>query len=296
MNQRNLFYVSSGDYDMQKEAFWGFLLLSLRIQWSFLGGKAMKDVIMAHGIVISSMAVGDYDKRVVLLTKELGKIAAFARGARRSNSSLLASTRPFTLGIFTLYPGKDAYIVQSAEVNEYFEGLSNDMEAVTYGYYFLEIANYYTREGIDESPMINLLYVTIKALLNPNLNNQLVKLIFELRAIVIGGSYPELFHCVNCGQEIQEGIFSIQDHGTYCPECKKIPKNGIPLDAATTYALQYMIAAPINKLYTFTLSEKTMQTAAKVIEQCKKQYQDKTFHSLEILEQMVGVSANKTKS
>ena len=35
MNQRNLFYVSSGDYDMQKEAFWGFLLLSLRIQWSF---------------------------------------------------------------------------------------------------------------------------------------------------------------------------------------------------------------------------------------------------------------------
>ena len=84
----------------------------------------MKDVIMAHGIVISSMAVGDYDKRVVLLTKELGKIAAFARGARRSNSSLLASTRPFTLGIFMLYPGKDAYIIQSAEVANTLRGLA----------------------------------------------------------------------------------------------------------------------------------------------------------------------------
>lgn len=249
----------------------------------------MKDVILAHGIVLSAMPVRDYDKRVVLLTKELGKIAAFARGSRRPNSSLLASTRPFTMGMFSLYPGKDAYTLQSAEVTEYFEGLSSDMEAVAYGYYFLEIADYYTREGMEEPSMIHLLYVTMKALMNPNLSNELVRLIFELRAIVMSGSYPELFHCIHCGQEIQEGIFSIKDHGIYCLECKKIPKNGLVLDAAAAYTLQYIIAAPLNKLYTFTLSEQTMRTVQKAAEQWKKRYQDKTFHSLEILEQMVKV-------
>ena len=248
----------------------------------------MRDVIAAQGMVLSAMSVGDYDKRVVLLTKELGKVAVFARGARRANSTLLASTRPFSFGTFFLYPGRDAYTLQSAEIKEYFAGLSNNMEALTYGCYFLEVADYYTREGNDETPMLNLLYMTVKALINQKIENPLVKLIFELRAMTINGVYPELFHCVSCGQEVEEGLFSMRDHGIYCTECRNIPKNGIGLDAAATYTLQYIIAAPLNKLYTFTLSQKTIQTVKKVVEQCKQQYQDKSFHSLEILEQIVG--------
>ena len=50
--------------------------------------------------------------------------------------------------------------------------------------------------------------------------------------------------------------------------------------------MQYVIASPVEKVYTFTLSDEVLKEFEKVIERYKDLYLDKTFKSLEILEQL----------
>ena len=98
----------------------------------------MRETVTLTGMVLLSAPSGDFDRRLVLLTRERGKITAFSHGARKPGNPLMAASRPFCFGNFTLYEGRNAYNLQSAQTTNPFDVLSTDLEAACYGSYFLE--------------------------------------------------------------------------------------------------------------------------------------------------------------
>lgn len=244
----------------------------------------MKELLKLTGMVLSAIPMGEYDKRVVVLTKERGKITAFARGARKPNGSLLAAANPFCFGQFSFYEGRNSYTMVQAEVQNYFRELAQDFEGGYYGFYFMEFADYYTRENNDEAEMLKLLYVSMRALLNPRLDKELVRSVFELKAMVLNGEYPEVFSCVECRRKEELSAYVPKRDGLVCRFCAPHYQGGIPLLESTVYTLQYVISTPVQKLYTFTVTPEVLREFQEIIGRFRKKYIEKSFRSLDILQ------------
>lgn len=244
----------------------------------------MAQIITVLGMVIASQPIGEYDRRIVILTKEKGKITAFAKGARRQNSSLLAATNSFAFGKFFLYEGRNSYTVHQAEIQNYFSEFRMNLEAAWYGMYFLELADYFTRENNDEKEMLKLLYQTMRALLSPVFENELIRYIFEFKSMVINGEYPNIFECSKCGKTVTNAFFEPEEFQVICTNCKVEGKKIYELSQSAVYTLQYIAGASVEKLYTFTVSPEVFFQIKKVIGICRKKVIDRKFKSEEFLQ------------
>lgn len=244
----------------------------------------MRDAVTLTGIVLSSAPSGEYDKRVVILTKERGKITAFARGARRPNSALLASTGSFAFGTFLLYEGRDAYSLVQANISNYFSELMSDFGGAYYGMYFCELADYYTRENNDELQIMKLLYQSLRALTKKSLDRELVRYIYELKIFQFAGEYPECFGCSICGAKENLKYFSMVQAGMICEDCRAKAKDGLIMHPSTVYAMQFILSTEVEKLYTFTVSKEVLAELRMIMDRWRERYLDKTMKSLEILE------------
>lgn len=214
----------------------------------------MQNQVTVTGIIIKSEPISEYDRRVVLLTKERGKISAFAKAARRQGNRLMAPTNPFSFGQFRVFEGRTAYNLSDAEITNYFEELRTDFVGAYYGMYFMEICDYYARENNDERELLKLLYQSLRALCAGSIPNQLVRCVFELKSIMINGEFP--------------GVV------------------GSTLGDSTVYTIEYIMRTPVEKLYSFVVTPQILcelQSFCKRI--CKKVW-DRDFKSLEILENL----------
>ena len=210
-------------------------------------------------MVISVMPIGEYDRRLEILTDTLGRISAFARGARKPSSSLVSASRVFAFGEFELYEGRSAYSVQAARISNYFEELSADVEKNLYGFYFLEFVAFFTREGLDATPTLKLLYQSLRALSVPSLAHPLVRAVFELKMLEVNG---------------------------ICPSVEDI-KSRYDLDQSTIYAADFVKRTPVEKLYSFTLTEPVLKEFSMLTTSLVRASIDKKFKSLEMLDDLI---------
>ena len=260
----------------------------------------MTDHPIMHGIVLSSMPIGEYDRRLSVLTKERGRISAFAKGAQRPKSSLVAAAQPFVTGAFTVVEGRNSYTMIRAEVNNYFTELRSDLDKTCYGLYFCELAEFATEEYIDESETLQLLYAALRALAKGEPEPKLVRAVYEIKITYTRGEGPQVNECVRCHDKTGPFVFHVPSGGCLCRKCagelfdeagrkayelrtQAVATGYYNLDDSTWYALRIIASTQPSKLFSFSVSPEVLAELRAVAESWYGEYVDHTFRSAEML-------------
>lgn len=151
--------------------------------------------LSVKGIILDARPQGEYDRKLTMLTDKLGKVTVFAQGAAKTGSKLSGSARPFTAAEFLLAKGKNAFNLHGASVMDAFSEIPMDPDVSLYGFYVLELADYFSAEGMPEEEakaLLNLSFMTLSALRKKELSPWLISAICELRLMKLEGEYTEL--------------------------------------------------------------------------------------------------------
>ncbi len=233
-------------------------------------------------LVLRVTDYNDRDALLTLLTAEHGLITAKARGLRRKNSPLTAPCQLLSYGEFTLFEYRDQYTINEAHALELFQSLRRDLQRLSLGTYFAQVAQVISQEDQPGGEVLSLVLNCLHGLSALQLPENQVKAVFEFRCACIAGFMPELQGCGICGNP-QPDRFDISHGHLLCGTCRSQEENGLrmPVNPGMLDALRYIAYCPGNKLFSFTLSEENMAALSTLTEAYLAAQLERGFSSLD---------------
>ena len=172
-------------------------------------------------VVLRHKDWGEADQMLTLYTRELGKVRAVAKGARKVTSRKAGHLQPFTQVTLQLARGRDLLIVTQAETVNAFLSLGADLMKTGYASYVIELLDRFTYDDDGGHPGTFKLLIETLDRLEKEGDAWVAVRYYEMRLLDYVGFRPQLFECANCGAEIlpEDQFFSFSAGGVICPRC-----------------------------------------------------------------------------
>jgi DNA repair protein RecO (recombination protein O) len=174
-------------------------------------------------LVLRSLAYGEADRIVTLLTRRHGKVSALARSARKSKRRFAGSLEGFALidAEIAIGSGELAQL-RSARVTRAFPHLLADLERLNTGGALLRSSRELIPEHSADPGLFDELLGMLEALDRPDVPPAPLGICFEARLLALTGFAPLLSACGRCGKRPaagRAGDFDPERGSLICQDC-----------------------------------------------------------------------------
>ena len=212
--------------------------------------------INTNGIIIKEQVISENDRLLTILTRESGVIRAFSKGSKSIKSKNFAAVGLFCYSDFTIFKGRDKYIINEASLKECFFKLRQDIEKLALAQYFCELLVNLVQENVHSEQILRLSLNAFYYLSNDLLEKELIKSVFEMRLLAMSGYMPNLISCSKCGVYQKGKMYFSKEAGILiCESClKQQDPSLIELTNSALAALRHSIYADFSKMFSFDVS------------------------------------------
>lgn len=250
------------------------------------------------GLVIRTVDIKESDRLITVFTEEMGLVSALARGARSLKSRQMSSTMQFCYGSFVLCKRGEHYWVKEASLIESFFGIRNSIEGLALAAYIAEVLSDIA-VAQAEKDLLRLSLNSLYAISERKHSLDKIKAAFEIRAASIIGFMPDVLSCSRCGEKLGNFYFKIMDGTLFCYSCQQKANSEHEETDVTEYnqtvciltegakiALGYCIHSPLEKIFSFRISDEDMKLLSKAAEEYLINQLERSFKSLDFFKEV----------
>ena len=232
-----------------------------------------------RGLIIRTVDIKETDRLVTIFTEEQGVVTALARGARSLKSRKMSATMLFCYGDYVLYGQGDKQWIKEAELLESFYDMRDSIEGLALANYIVEILSDVT-VAEAEKELLRLALNSLFAISRGKYTAEKIKAAFEVRAATILGFMPDILACHECGERLGDFFLDVMGGVINCRSCRDAAAltHAEPADPheariicllseGAKTAFGYCVYSPIERIFSFNLSESDMHLFARAAEE-----------------------------
>ena len=234
---------------------------------------------LVKGLVLRTVDIKESDRLITIFTEEEGTLTAVARGSRSLKSRKMSSTMQFCYSSFVLYSQGDKYWVREADLIESFYEIRNTIEGLALANYIAEVLSDVTVAEADRD-LLRLSLNSLYAIGSGKYPIAQIKAAFEIRAASILGFMPDVLSCHICDGKQGDFFFDIMGGTVECADCRsRLAESGAEhpdpheshilciLSEGAKAALGYCIFSPLERLFSFSISDEDMRLFTRAAEE-----------------------------
>ncbi|HUJ61657.1 MAG TPA: DNA repair protein RecO [Kofleriaceae bacterium] len=173
------------------------------------------------GVVLKTTPLRESDLLVTLYTESHGRIAAVARGGRKSQRRFAGALQLLVLGRYQLgrRPRGELWALDAADVVREWSALASDVVAVAHASYVAELVGALLPAELPDPAALELVVAAWDSLADGGPSPAALRAV-ELALLELAGHRPALDACAACSEAVDDGaLFDPVRGGAICRRC-----------------------------------------------------------------------------